>query len=175
MSKLARIYDPLGLASPTTLTGKLIFRDICDSKLAWDAKLPEHLRKRWDKWWSEVPDHVTVERPLTPHRQPIQEIVLHAFGDASTQGVCTGIYTVVKQEQGTTQGLVCAKSRLAKRNLTIPRLELVAGHMAVNLAANVHTALNNYPVTVHCWLYSTVALYWIHEQGEYRHFGANRV
>lgn len=77
------------------------------------------------------------------------------------QGVCTAIYAVTKQESGTTQRLVCAKSRLAKRNLTIPRLELVAGHMAVNLVANVRAALGNYPTKVHCWLDSTVALYWI--------------
>ena len=67
LSKLARIYDPLGLASPTTLTGKLIFRDICDSKLPWDGKLPDRLHKRWDKWWSELPEYVTVERPITHH------------------------------------------------------------------------------------------------------------
>ena len=86
-----------------------------------------------------------------------------------------GIYTVVKQEQETMQGLICTKSRLAKHNLMIPRLELVAGHMAVNLAANVRTALYNYPVTVHCWLDSTVAPYWIHRQGEYRQFVAHHV
>ena len=175
LSKVARIYDPLGLASPTTLTGKLIYRDICDSKVGWDSKLPGHLRKQWDKWWSELPAHITVERPLGPHRQPIQEIALHAFGDASTHGVCTAVYAVVKQEQGTTQRLVCAKSRLAKRNLTIPRLELVASHMAVNLATNVRAVLDTVPVAVHCWSDSTVALYWIHGQGEYRQFVANRV
>ena len=114
---------------------------------------------------------------LASHRQPIQEVTLHAFGDASTRGVSAAVYAVVRQERETTQALVCAKSRLAKRNLTIPRLELVAGHMAINLATNVQAALNTYPVQlpVHCWLDSTVALYWIHGQGEYRQFVSNRV
>ena len=97
--------------------------------------------------------------------------MLHAFGDASTRGVSAAIYAVVRQENGTTQGLVCSKSRLAKRNLTIPRLELVAGHMATN----VQLAIDLYPVSVHCWLDSTVALYWIRGRGEYRQFVANRV
>ena len=52
------------------------------------------------------------------------------------------VYAVVKQEHGTTQGLVCAKSRLAKRNLSIPRLELVAGYIAVNLLSNVEKEIN---------------------------------
>ena len=45
LSMLARIYDPLGLASPTTLTGKLVYRSACDSKIPWDADLPEPLRR----------------------------------------------------------------------------------------------------------------------------------
>ena len=56
------------------------------------------------------------------------------------------------------------------------RLELVAGHMAVNLVTNVEAAIGVEKVTeVHCWLDSTVALYWINGQGEYRQFVANRV
>lgn len=68
-------------------------------------------------------------------------------------GVSVALYAVVQQEHGTTQGLVCAKSRLAKRSLTIPRLELVAGHMAIKLATNVKIALTTFPIpTIHCWL-----------------------
>ena len=37
LRQLAKVYDPLGLASPSTLLGKLIFSDICDSKIAWEA------------------------------------------------------------------------------------------------------------------------------------------
>ena len=48
---------------------------------------------------------------------------------------------------------------MAKKDLTIPRLELVSGHMAVNLAHNVREALAGFPVSgVYCWLDSTVAL-----------------
>ena len=31
LGKVARIYDPLGLASPVTLSGKVLYRDACDS------------------------------------------------------------------------------------------------------------------------------------------------
>ena len=54
------------------------------------------------------------------------------------------VYAVVQQESGKVQRLVTAKSRLAKTNLTIPRLELVAWHMAVNLAVNVRNALKGF-------------------------------
>lgn len=83
---------------------------------------------------------------------------------------------VITQASGMSQGLVAAKARIAKRGLTIPRLELVSGHMAVNLATNVRSALDRFPVTkVYCWLDSTVALYWIKGRGDYKQFVSNRV
>lgn len=66
--------------------------------------------------------------------------------------------------------------KLAKQRLTIPRLELVAGHMAVDSVDNVCRALDGLPVTsAYCWLDSTVVLHWIRDNGEYRQFVANRV
>ena len=75
------------------------------------------------------------------------------------------------------QRLVTAKSRLGKTNLTIPRLELVAGHMAVNLAVNVRNALEGFKMAenIHCCLDSSVALHWLNDDGQYRQFVANRV
>ena len=40
LSKVPRIYDPLGLACPISLGGKLLYRDVCDAKRNWDDKLP---------------------------------------------------------------------------------------------------------------------------------------
>ena len=101
----------------------------------------------------------------------LYNLVLHGFVDASIREVSAVIYAVVRQKSGTTQGLVDAKSRLIKRNLTIPRHELVAGYMAVNLATKVQLAIDFYPVSVHCWLDYSVALYWIGGHGEYQHQG----
>ena len=116
-----------------------------------------------------------MKRTIAPFREAINSIQLHSFGDASSKGVCAAVYAVVNQESGTTQGLVTSKSRLSKKSLTIPRLELVAGHMAVNLAVNVRDTLQDCNPVVYCWLDSTVALYWIQGSGEYRQFVANRV
>jgi len=166
LSQLAKVYDPLGLVSPTTLPGKILYREICEANLAWDGEFPEDLMKRWKEWYEHFPERYTVPRTLAPYQQPILSVNLHAFGDASKDGVAAAVYAVIEQENGTTQGLVCSKSRIAKRNLTIPRLELVAGHMAANLVTNVETAIGNEKVTsVHCWLDSTVALYWVNGQG----------
>ena len=66
------------------------------------------------------------------------------------------------------------KTMMRSSKIHIPRLELEAGHMAVSLATNVEAAVGVETVSeVHCWLDSTVALYWINGQGEYRQFVAN--
>lgn len=169
LAKLVKVYGPLGLVSPVTLQGKQIYREVCDYKAAWDALIPENLRVRWLKWEHSLPEEVTIRRPIAPHQQPVLSFELHVFGDASTHGVGAAVYSVVRQEDGITQTLVVAKARLAKRNLTVPRLELVSAHMATNLVVNLRNALKDLPEpTVYGWLDSTVALHWILGNGLYR-------
>ena len=138
--------------------------------------MPENLAKRWLKLESNLPSSVSMSRTLAPFREPIDSIELHSFGDASGRGVSAAVYAVVRQMSGVNQGLIAAESRLAKQGLTIPRLELVAGHMASNLVSSVQRALQGFPVAASfCWLDSSVALHWINGGGEYRQFVANRV
>ena len=176
LGKVARIYDPLGLAAPTTLQGKLLYREACNEKCNWDQLLSQGLVKRWQKWKTNLPQEIQVPRALTCIQEPIQDIALHGFGDASGKGVAAAVYAVVTQHSKLSQGLVSAKSRLAKEGLTIPRRELVSGHMAVNLLSNIREAMQGFPITsLHCWLDSSVALHWIHGDGNYKQFVANRV
>ena len=176
LSKLAKIYDPLGLVSPLSLEDKLIFRDVCDAKTPWDVDLNSVQLKKWRAWERSLPTEVEIPRSVVSHQERIEEIELHSFGDASTQGVGAAVYAVVRQPSGTTQRLIAAKSRLAKRNLSVPRLELVAAHMAKNLRVNVCSALPKEPApSMFAWLHSTVALHWICGNGMYKQFVANRV
>ena len=80
-------------------------------------------------------------------------------------------FKIVEQYQGTAQGLVTSKARLAKRGLTVPRLELVSSLMATKFLDNVKAVLDGLPIR-HCysWLDSMVALYWISGRGSYKQF-----
>jgi hypothetical protein len=176
LATLAKIYDPLGLVSPVTLQGKLIYRDVCDSKVSWDSDLPQKLQQRWNKFVNSLPKSLGTPRPVAPFQQPVQSVELHAFGDASMDGVGAVVYSVVRQESGITTSLVAAKSRLAKKSLTVPRLELVSAHMSTNLVINVKNAFVELPKPdIYAWLDSTVALHWLLGNGQYKQFVANRV
>ncbi|XP_068675546.1 uncharacterized protein [Montipora foliosa] len=176
LGKVAKIYDPLGLVAPITLQGKLLYRDARDKKCACDAPPPPTLTRQWKKWENSLPQRINCPRSLTPIRESIEGFKLHAFGDASGRGVAAVVYAVVTHSSSESQGLVTVKARLAKQGLTIPRRELVSGHMAVNLITNALDAIQGFPVTsLHCWLDSTVALHWIRGNGDYKKFVANRV
>lgn len=114
-------------------------------------------------------------RALVRYQEPISDIALYVLGDASGLHVAAVAFNIVSHTSGITQGIVVAKARLAKQGLTIPHLELVTGHMAANVAANVGEALHGYPVNkVDCWSDSTVTLHYIREV-DYKQFVHNRM
>ena len=85
-------------------------------------------------------------------------------------------FTVEEYTHTHSQGLVGSKSRISKRDLAIPRLELVSTHMAFNLISNVKSALKNHNVRpVTGWTDSTVVLYWLNGEGSYNQFVRNRI
>ena len=47
LGEIAKIYDPLGLASPVTLVGKMLYREACDARTLWDYELPKELKSMW--------------------------------------------------------------------------------------------------------------------------------
>ena len=46
ISTINSLYDVLGLVAPITITGKLIFSDVCNKKLTWDEPVPPDVDKR---------------------------------------------------------------------------------------------------------------------------------
>ena len=67
------------------------------------------------------------------------------------------MYAIMQQPSGILKGLIASKSRIAKKGLAIPRLELVAGHKAAKLVHNVREALQGFPITnIYCWTASTL-------------------
>ena len=97
LGKIAKIYDPLGLASPITLEGKFLYREMCEARIPWDQELPQGLEIRWQTWENNLTDKVEVPRSIAQHQEEITSINLHAFGDASSQGVSAAVYAVIHQ------------------------------------------------------------------------------
>ena len=148
------------MISPTLVRGKMIFIEICNLKIGWDTKLPDQLTRKWERWKQSLPTSVSVLRSIPEFQVYVQKIDLHTFGDASKDGVCVTVYSVVHQSSGISEGLPCSNSRLSKQDLTIPKLELVACHMPGNLPDNAKKALSGYPIhKLAAWTDSSTALH----------------
>ena len=106
LADLAKVYDPLGLVSPAMLEGKQIYQEASEMRLSWDAPQTKGIAKRWLKWEKNAPDDVYFPRSLVQYQEPIDNVKLHAFGNANIHSVRAAVYAVVTQASGATQGLI---------------------------------------------------------------------
>ena len=176
LRKLGTIYDPLGIISPTIVEGKHIYREACDQKRGWDAELSNDLVQDWLKWIHQL-RNVSIPRSVARNIKEMKRVHLHIFADASQMACSAVTIAAIEHDSGVTKGLLTSKSRISKRNTSIPRLELVSAQMAANLARNLFKALKRLPIgSVNVWMDSTVALYWItNPTRSWKVFVANRV
>lgn len=54
LSSISSVYDPLGLMSPFSLTGKKILRELCKDGKGWDDPISDEIEARWDKWKADI-------------------------------------------------------------------------------------------------------------------------
>ena len=137
------IYDPLGLAVPVVLEGKLVLqqlvllgkKNIKEKPLGWDDSLPETLLSQWQHWRNSLPHLENVSVPGCYHPTGFGKIVrreIHAFLDASKDAIGASIYLQLsndRRELSTT--LLFGQSKVAPAQTTsIPHLELCAAVLA---------------------------------------------
>eukprot|EP00795_Rhopilema_esculentum_P008405 gene8405-biopygen9466 len=121
LSQLARIYDPLGIISPTLVEGKRIFREACDENRGGDAEVSEPLMKDYLRWMRQLRE-LKIPRTLVREIRAVDAVNLHIFADASEKACCAVTIAVV--EQGS------SKSTEASRIAHILVDEILARHGA---------------------------------------------
>ena len=165
------------MVSPVTILAKIIFGEICLLKLHWDEEVSDEIAKKWKTWVKELKHTPAVTVPRCVSTISQSHFELHGFADASKFAVCAAIYAVSYcGETPFDRNLLVAKSRVAPKNLSIPRLELVAAHTLAKLQSNVENALKSFPIaSFHNWVDSVTVLYWLSGHGEWSTFVRNRV
>ena len=103
---------------------------------------------------------------------------LHAFGDASEVAYASAVYLRVVHEDGkVSTSLVMSKTRVAPvRNITLPRLELMAAVITARLCSYVKGAIDCPINRIVCWTDNSSTLHWIRgAASQWKPFVANRV
>ncbi|XP_064488518.1 uncharacterized protein LOC135400618 [Ornithodoros turicata] len=177
----ARLYDPMGLISPFLVTAKLCFQRTWRLKLGWDEILPDDIRHQWADWCDDLRHLSRIQVPRF-YEYGLSDVadsrVLHVFADASTAAYGAVVYLCVRDLTGrTTTTLVLAKSRIAPlKQLTLPRLELMASLVASRLFQYIGGNLKLEVSGVHFWTDSMITLHWIQgDAARWKPFVRNRV
>jgi hypothetical protein len=82
VSHLGKVYDHLGIVSPTMAEGKIIYREACDETKSWDAEISKPLEQGWLKWTRQLRT-VKILSSITMGIRKIKQVHLHIFANAS--------------------------------------------------------------------------------------------
>ena len=77
-----------------------------------------------------------IARSIKLNLESASMIDTHVFGHSSILGYYLAACTTVYQPYRVKKALITTKFRLSKRELIVPRLELIVTHMAANLASD---------------------------------------
>ena len=147
------IFDPLGFLSPIILQGRLLQRELFESRqgtpkgvaVDWDKPFSSENKHRWDNWKNSLSDINKINFPRSYYPQnltPIEKRELHVFSDASLDGLGYCIYLRSFGQGKTHIAMVCAGSKLTPRAATsMPRLELCGALEASSAALRVKQEL----------------------------------
>ena len=102
---------------------------------------------------------------------------VHNFPDAREIACSTVSIAVIDHDTDKVMGLLTSKCRIAKRNTSMSKLELIGGHMSANMISNLCQVLKGLPVvSITFWMDNTSALCWIVNPGkQWKTFVSNRV
>ena len=160
LSTISSIYDPLGFIAPVVLVGKKILQDICHFN-RWDEPVDDATRSRWGKWRNELCllESLKVPRSFKPAEfGKIVSAQLHCMSDASTCGYGQCSYLRLEDESGKVHvSFVMGKARVTpKKTVSIPRLELAAATISVNIGDKLKNELEYEDIKDHHWTDSKV-------------------
>ena len=86
LSVVSSVYDPLGMAAPVTLNGKMRVQDLCCLKLGWDDCIPDDVSTRWQQWLQTLQIFVIPSCYVPEDFGVLFSVELHHFADACEFG-----------------------------------------------------------------------------------------
>ena len=169
LSMVNSLYDPLGFLAPVSVRGRLILRDLTMQAEDWDTPLPKDMEMEWSRWRESLQDlkEIQIPRPYASFSTAgAKSKELCVFADASVKAIAAVAYIKVTSHVGQTEvGFVLGKTKLAPQpGLTIPRLELCAAVLAVEIAELIVAEMNVAFDNITYYTDSKVVLGYIHNQ-----------
>ena len=146
LSTMSSVYDPMGMVAPYILEAKILFQSECRTKKGWDDQLEEETKQKWINWLENLPvlEELKMDRcVIPPDFSEIIKVQLHHFSDASERAYGAVSYLRLTDKDGNVHCcFLLGKLRLAPiKMISVPRLELLAAVVSVNLDATIQENL----------------------------------
>lgn len=181
LSKIASMFDPLGVLGPVIVVGKIIMQEIWILKLDWDDYLPEELNTRWNNYFKKLSalTNVKIPRHLCLNYS-VEKFEIHSFSDASLRSYGACLYLrILYSNKMVSCRLICSKSRVSPlKTISLARLELCGAELAgklLNKCLNIFENKVKFS-SINLWTDSEIVLYWLSSHASrWSIFVANRV
>ena len=162
LSEASRTFDPIGWLAPIIVRIKIFYQQLWLIPVSWDDELPLDIQNEWRIMRAELKQ---IERISIPrwYQTESDSIELHGFGDASELAYGAVVYIRSSVDENLWHcNLVSAKTKVAPiKKLSIPRLELCAAVLTVELMNQVKNALKFNHIKMFYWSDSTTVLGWL--------------
>lgn len=167
LSTVNSLYESLGFASPITVQGKALVRDVSLDHYEWDTPLPLEKERQWKAWTNSLTEleQVCIQRAYIPVSMSCCKwIELCVFSDASTLAIAAVAYLRALDSEGRWHvGFVRGKSKLVPYPMhTVPHLELCAAVLVVKLAEVIQSEIDIELQAVRFFTDSRIVLGYIH-------------
>ncbi|XP_011884101.1 PREDICTED: uncharacterized protein LOC105571245 [Vollenhovia emeryi] len=147
LSKIAQVFDPLGLVAPVLIVGKIIMQKIWQQQVEWDQELPTNLKMAWEDYNTSLAG--------------LNDIRVHRNVNIRNQASTFDLY-----------GAKVAPLKI----ISLPRLELEAALLLAQLYNIVKRSCRDKVNKVKLWSDSMITLGWIKTPPHLlKTFVANRV
>ncbi|XP_060573880.1 uncharacterized protein LOC132731684 [Ruditapes philippinarum] len=181
LSIVNSIFDPIGFLAPVSVKGKIILRKLKSETSDWDEQLPMTRIGEWNAWKDSLVHLNKIYIPRCYSKTSLKEasqVNLLTFCDASELAIAAVAYMVVHFQNWTrTSCFILGKAKVAPSSgHTMPRLELCAAVLAVQVARTVQV---NIDIPIDCFRYYTdskIVLGYIHNSTRrFTRYVSNRV
>lgn len=167
LSVVNSLYDPLGFIAPVVILGKLLLRDLMASTKNWDEPLPEIVRDKWERWKNSLLELDQLSVPRTYATISWKDMIrkeVHIYCDASEKAIAAVAFLKTTDTKGGIHvGYVMGKAKVAPlHGHSIPRLELCAAVLAVQISETICKELDLERNSFHFFSDSKVVLGYIH-------------
>jgi len=180
LSIIARIFDPLGLLSPTIFYAKTIMQRLWLAQVDWDSQIPEDIANNWCGFYHSLSWLREIRIPRYLGSSTGCSYSLCGFFDASEKDYAAVVYLRVTDPSGSTSiYLLGAKTKLAPmKTMTIPSLQLSGAVLLALWLTRLKGILEIQLVLsdVFAWSDSSIVLSWLNNpHTSYKMFVSNRV